>query len=104
MKKKIAAVAVAVAATTTIAATPASASWGDVQLVKDSVESAYYGQSSYTKKLLCRKWRRNYTGPVFMKVVRIADRMYGISTKEAVKGTVLAFNGLCGRPYSVYSA
>lgn len=74
---------------------PAQASWSDVQVVRSMIKSAYYKQNSFTQDAICSKWRVNPSHRLFIRLARTADRMYGISTREAAKGTVLAFNDLC---------
>ena len=70
---------------------PAQASWSDVQVVRSMIKSAYYKQNSFTQDAICSKWRVNPSHRLFIRLAR----MYGISTREAAKGTVLAFNDLC---------
>ena len=102
MKKVLMALAITLAlvfsAAPAVSAAPAAApaSYYDVQLVKTVALKAYWDQSSYTRGLICRKWRSNPTGRFFVKLALTAyNTMSTVSMREAAKGINKAFNSVC---------
>lgn len=100
MKKILTALAVSLAlvfsAAPAASAASVPASYYDVQLVKTVALKAYWDQDSYTRGLICRKWRSNPSGRVFVKLALTAYRtMDSVSMREAAKGITKAFNSVC---------
>lgn len=72
-----------------------STGWYDTQLVKRMVKKAYYRQSYWTQKSMCARWYSNPSSRFFVKLALVADRMPGVSPREAAGGVYKAFAEVC---------